>query len=93
MCKKIYLGETGRTLADRFREHLRDLEKTTQMRPYQLRAILIFLITPATIWLLAGYPYTGNTESGKNLKQKFIFQLGLLFPRGTNKRLQESMKR
>ena len=27
MCKKIYIGETGRRLADRFREHLRDAEQ------------------------------------------------------------------
>ena len=26
-CKKIYVGETGRRLADRFREHLRDAEQ------------------------------------------------------------------
>ena len=27
LCKKIYIGETGRRLADRFCEHLRDVEK------------------------------------------------------------------
>ena len=27
LCKKIYIGETGRRLADRFREHLRDAEQ------------------------------------------------------------------
>ena len=37
LCKKIYLGEIARKLADRFREHLRDVEKTT--RPNQLHAI------------------------------------------------------
>ena len=26
-CKKIYIGETGRRLGDRFREHLRDVER------------------------------------------------------------------
>ena len=26
LCKKIYIGETGRRLGDRFREHLRDVE-------------------------------------------------------------------
>ena len=26
-CKKIYIGETGRRLCDRFREHLRDVER------------------------------------------------------------------
>ena len=27
LCKKIYIGETGRRLADHFREHLRDAEQ------------------------------------------------------------------
>ena len=27
LCKKLYTGETGRRLGDRFREHLRDVEK------------------------------------------------------------------
>ena len=26
-CKKIYIGETGRRIGDRFREHLRDVER------------------------------------------------------------------
>ena len=40
------MGKTGRRLVDR--EHLRNVEKTTQMRQNQLRAILIFLIIPKT---------------------------------------------
>ena len=27
LCKNLYIGETGRRLGDRFREHLRDVEK------------------------------------------------------------------
>ena len=27
LCKRLYIGETGRRLGDRFREHLRDVEK------------------------------------------------------------------
>ena len=27
LCKKVYIGETGRRLGDRFREHLLDVEK------------------------------------------------------------------
>ena len=27
LCEKFYIGETGRRLGDRFREHLHDLEK------------------------------------------------------------------
>ena len=54
------------------------------MRPNQLHAILVFLITlnhNMTIWGLA-LPH-GN----KNLKQKFIFQLGTLPKHEINERL------
>ena len=30
LCKKLYIGETGRRLGERFREHLRDVEKDDQ---------------------------------------------------------------
>ena len=35
LCKKIYIGETGRRLTDRFREHLRDAEPAKQHRCVQ----------------------------------------------------------
>ena len=57
------------------------------MRPNQSRAILIFLITPTTKWLFAGYPYTTGTQNRKNLEKNFIFQLGALSPHGINERL------
>ena len=44
------MGETGRRVGDCFREHLRDVGKTTQMRSNRLRAILIFLTTPDYLW-------------------------------------------
>ena len=73
LCKKIYIGETGRRLADRFREHLRDIEKTTQMPQSQLHAILIFLITPTTTWLFAAYPYTTETQKAVKISNKNLF--------------------
>ena len=41
LCKKLYIGETGRRLGDRFREHLRD--GTTDSRK-NLEQTLIFQI-------------------------------------------------
>ena len=37
VCEKIYVGETGRTLEDRFREHQRDADKndTDASKPFQ----------------------------------------------------------
>ena len=36
LCKKLYIGETGRQLGDQFREHLRDVEKDQHMVVYGL---------------------------------------------------------
>ena len=63
-------------------------KKTTLMHPNQLRVILIFLITPTTTSQFAGYGLQhGNTENHKNLKQKFVFQLGTLYLQGINEHL------
>ena len=68
---KIYIGERVRRLADLSREHLRDVEKKTkQMRPNQLRAILIFLITPASALQFAGYPCTTGTQKPPKISNK-----------------------
>ena len=57
-------------MAHRIRELLRDVEKTTQMRPNQLLAILIFLITPTTTWLFAGYPYTTEIQKATKISNE-----------------------
>ena len=71
LCKKTYIGEPGRRLGDRFREHLRDVwKKTTKMRHNQLRAILVLLIIPTTTWQSLGLSlHHGSTESRKELEQ------------------------
>jgi len=40
------------------------------MRPNQLRAILIFLISPITTWLFVGYPYTMGTQKATKISNK-----------------------
>ena len=76
---KIYVGEIRRRLADRFREHIRDVmmwKKTTQMRQKQSRAILIFLVIPTSTWQFALFtPW----KHGKPqiFKKNIIFQLGI----------------
>ena len=76
LCKKIYIGETGRRLGDRFREHLRDVKRNDKdaSKPVARRFNLPNYSTQnVAIWGLS--MYQGNTESRKNLEQKFIFQL------------------
>ena len=88
LCKKIYIGETGRRLADRFREHLRDVEinNTYASKPvarhFNLRNHSHHHMTICELSL-----QLGNTESRKSLEQKFIFQLDTLPPHGINERL------
>ena len=77
-----------RRLADRFREHLRDVEKndTDASKPvarhFNLPNHSHHNMTICSLSL-----HHGNTESRKNLEQKFIFQLGTLYPHGINERL------
>ena len=88
LCKKIYIGETGRRLADRFCEHLRDTEqnKTDASKPvachFNLPNHSHHNMTICGLSL-----HHGNTESRKNLEQKSIFQLGTLSPHEINERL------
>ncbi|KAK2552770.1 hypothetical protein P5673_025925 [Acropora cervicornis] len=78
LCKKICIGETGRRLADRFREHLRDAEQNNTdaskpvARHFNLPSHSHHNMTICGLSL-----HHGNTESRKNLEQKFIFQLGI----------------
>ena len=48
-CNKLYIGETGRRLVNRFREHLRDVERNDKDA--------IFLIILNSIWQFAAFPY------------------------------------
>ena len=86
-CKKIYIGETGR-LADRFREHQRDAEQnnTDASKPVA-RHFNLSNHSHHNMTICGLSLHHGNTESRKNLEQKFIFQLGTLSPHGINERL------
>ena len=87
LCKKLYIGETGRRLGDRFREHLRDVEKDDKnaskpvARHFNLPNHSMQHMTVCGLSL-----HQGNTESRKTLEQKFIFQIGTLNPDGINER-------
>ena len=87
LCKKLYIGETGRRLDDRFREHLRDVEKDDKnaskpvARHFNLPNHSMQHLTVCGLSL-----HQGNTESRKTLEQKFIFQIGTFNPDGINER-------
>ena len=89
LCKKIYIGETGRRLGDRCREHLRDVErndKDLSSKPVARYFNLLNHFTQNTA--ICGLSmHQGNTESRKNLEHKLIFQLASLNPHGINERV------
>ena len=88
LCKKIYIGETGRRLADRFREHLRDAEQNNTDASKQVaRHFNLPNHSHHNMTICGLYLHHGNTESRKHLEHKLIFQLGTLSPHGINERL------
>ena len=88
LCKKNYIGEIGRGLADRFREHLQDVERndTDATKPVASNFNLPNN-SHHNVTICGQSLHHENTESRKNLEQKFIFQLGTLYPHGINERV------
>jgi len=87
LCKKLYIDETRRRLGDRFREHLRYVEKDDKnaskpvTRHFNLPNHSKLHMSVCDLSL-----HQGSTEYRKTLEQKFIFQIGTLNPHGINER-------
>ena len=85
--KKLYIGETGRRLGDRFREHLRDVEKDDKNASKPVARHFNLPNHSMQHMAVCGLSlHQGNTESRKTLEQRFIFQIGTLNPHGINER-------
>ena len=85
--KKLYIGETGRRLGDRFREHLRDVEKDDKNASKPVARHFNLPNHSKQHMSVCGLSlHQGSTETRKTLEQKFIFQIGTLNPRGINER-------
>ena len=81
------IGETGRRLGDRFREHLRDVEKNGRDASKPVARHFNLPNHSNKHMAICGLSlHLGTTESRKNLEQKFIFQIGTLNPHGINER-------
>ena len=91
LCKKLfirYIGETGRRLGDRFREHLRDVEKDDKNASKPVARHFNLPNHSMQHMAVCGlYLHQGSTESRKTLEQKFIFQIGTLNPHGIIERV------
>ena len=87
LCNKLYIGETGRRLGDRFREHLRDVEKNDKDASKPVARHFNLPNHSKKHMAICGLSlHRGTTESRKNLEQKFIFQIGTLNRHGINER-------
>ena len=85
--KNLYIGETGRRLGDRFREHLRDVEKDDKNVSKPVARHLNLPNHSKQHMAVCGLSlHQGNTDSRKTLEQKFIFQIGTINPHGINER-------
>ena len=71
LCNKLYIGETGRRLGDRFREHLRDVEKNDKdaSKPVA-RHFNLPNHSKKHMAICSLSLHLGTTESRKNLEQK-----------------------
>ena len=91
LCSKLYIGETGRRLGDRFREHLRDVEKNDKDASKPVARHFNLPNHSTKHMAICGLSlHLGTTESRKNLEQNFIFQIGILNPHGINERFSFS---
>ena len=78
LCNKLYIGETGRRLGDRFHKHLRNVEKNDKDASKPVARHFNLAICGLSL-------HQGMMESHKNLEQKFIFQIGTLNPHSIHK--------
>ena len=71
LCNKLYIGETGRRLGDRFREHLRDVEKNDKDASKPVARHFNLPNHSKKHMAICGLSlHLGTTESRKNLEQK-----------------------
>ena len=79
LCKKLYIGETGRRLGGRFREHLRDVEKDDKDASKPVARHFNLLNHSKQHMAVCGLSlHQRSTERHKTLEQRFIFQISTL---------------
>ena len=81
-------AKRGKKLADRFREHLRDVEKKETDASKPVPRHFNLLNCSHHIMTIFGQSLSkGTKESGKSLEEKFILKLDALYQHGINERL------
>ena len=87
LCNKLYIGESGRKLGDRFREHLLDVKnKGSDLSKPVARHFNLPGHSHEHMEICGIYLHLGNNETRKRKEQRLIFKLGALAPNGINER-------
>ena len=87
LCNKLYIGESGRKLGDRFREHLLDVKnKGSDLSKPVARDFNLPGHSHEHMEICGIYLHLGNNETRKRKEQRLIFKLGTLAPNGINER-------
>ena len=73
LCKKIYIGETRRRLVDRFREHLRDVEKNMTDASKPVAHHFNLPNHSHHNMTICGYSYTTGTQNTAKISNKNSF--------------------
>ena len=85
ICNKLYIGESGRKLSDRFREHLLDVkDKGSDLSKPVARHFNLPGHSHEHMEICGIYLHLGNNETRKRKEQRLIFKLGTLAPNGIN---------
>ena len=87
LCNKLYIGESGRKLGDRFREHLLDVKnKGSDLSKTVAGDFNLPGHSHEHMEICGIYLHLGNNETRKRKEQRLIFKLGTLAPNGINER-------
>ena len=87
LCNKLYIGESGRKLGDRFREHLLDVKnKGSDLSKPVARHFNLPGHSHEHMEICGIYLHLGNNETRKRKEPRLIFKLGTLAPNGINER-------
>ena len=87
LCNKLYIGESGHKLGDRFREHLLDVKnKGSDLSKPVARHFNLLGHSHKHMEICGIYLHLGKNETRKRKEQRLIFKHGTLAPNGINER-------
>ena len=91
LCNKLYIGETGRRLGDRFREHQLDVNNNSKNVSKPVARHLYLPDHSVNHMTVSGVSlHYDTTDSRKRKEQSLIFEIGTITPNGTNERFSFS---